>query len=316
LDKEYIERLAVFLQSMYGVDAISIVPAKRGFFGETWCVHANTGDYFVKIDFWDYHKELYRKSFAIIDYLGRNGISDILKIRKTLQGELYSMFDQGVLGLFDFVEGENTEEYPSEMLFSRLASIYKLTGEGLPIERERFGTDIVETFRGMLACLESSVTESARRIRGSVTMHAERIAHCERRLSLFSDRCRHNLADFHITHGDAGGNCILDGDNMTIVDWDAPLMAPIERDAWFYMREPNLIETFNHVLQSNGIHYALDSNRLCYYAYFSFFYYLTEYIKAYRFIEIENKRAILAEDMAESFDSWVMRVLDVADTFS
>jgi hypothetical protein len=301
---------------MYGVDAINIVPAKRGFFGETWRVHTNTGDYFAKIDFWDYHKELYRKSFAIVDFLGQNGITDTLRIRKTLKGDLYSMFDQGVLGMFDFIEGVNTEDYPIELLFSRLSSVYMLTGDGLLIERERFGTEIVGTLRRNLDGLEDSASKSARRIREAITMHAETIAHWERRLSLFSDRCRHNLADFHITHGDAGGNCILDGDQMAIVDWDAPMLAPIERDAWFYLRNPKQIEAINYVLQSNGIGYTMDSNRLCYYAYFSFFNYLSEYIKAYHFIESESQRTTLAEDMTGLFDSWVMRVLDSADTFS
>lgn len=39
---------------------------------------------------------------------------------------------------------------------------------------------------------------------------------------------------FHITHGDAGGNCILSKEQLFLVDWDSCLLAPIERDAWIY----------------------------------------------------------------------------------
>ena len=61
----------------YGFAIRNIVPAKRGFFGETWKVQTDDADYFVKMDEWDFHKESYKNSLPVINYMVGEGISFI-----------------------------------------------------------------------------------------------------------------------------------------------------------------------------------------------------------------------------------------------
>ena len=67
-------------------------------------------------------------------------------------------------------------------------------------------------------------------------------------LKQFSTACKGNRENFHITHGDAGGNCILNGNQLTIVDWNSVTLAPIERDAWIYICDKNEMKKINSIL--------------------------------------------------------------------
>jgi len=67
---EYISRLRNFIQNEYGITAISITPAKRGFYGETWRLDTAQGrSYFLKIVYPDLHKAIYERSFHAIQHL-------------------------------------------------------------------------------------------------------------------------------------------------------------------------------------------------------------------------------------------------------
>ena len=56
-----------------------------------------------------------------------------------------------------------------------------------------------------------------------------------------------------------------------IVDWDSVKLAPIERDAWFYICNSNQLSIINDVIQKYKLGYMLKQERLCYYCYYSFF---------------------------------------------
>lgn len=49
-DKEYILQLKKAIYEQYGISAVEITPAERGYYGETWKIHAGS-DYFLKMDY-------------------------------------------------------------------------------------------------------------------------------------------------------------------------------------------------------------------------------------------------------------------------
>lgn len=69
------ERLAAMLRSRYGVDACAIVPASRGFYGETWQVRAGGERYFLKVDALPFHQARFRCGLAAVDYFCSRGIA-------------------------------------------------------------------------------------------------------------------------------------------------------------------------------------------------------------------------------------------------
>lgn len=48
-DQGYMNRLKDAIWKQYGITAIDITPAKRGYYGETWKVRGNAGCYFFKL---------------------------------------------------------------------------------------------------------------------------------------------------------------------------------------------------------------------------------------------------------------------------
>ena len=64
----YITELKTLIQREYGLSATSIVPAKRGYYGETWRVDTGGGRYFLKLDDSPEHQTKYRDSLAVVDY--------------------------------------------------------------------------------------------------------------------------------------------------------------------------------------------------------------------------------------------------------
>lgn len=100
------------------------------------------------------------------------------------------------------------------------------------------------------------------------------------------------------------------------MDWDSCLLAPIERDAWIFICDGNEIKRINSILAENGINYILEQNRLCYYCYDFFFYYLNEYLESLTEAENEGQKEQIAQGLTEYLtDCWIYKRLEAADSF-
>ena len=274
-DEAYIRRLRDFIGESYLLQPTGITPARRGYFGETWRVDCGEDCFFAKLVH-GYHAVRYQRSFPVIDHLCAHGIDSISRIVKTRDGGLYTYFEGGVLGLFDWIEGENREDdstKPHE--YQILARIYAVDPTGLNIPREDFSARAADHF---FEC-RARVKDEA--ILALLEHKREEIEQSARRLRHFSERCAGDGTGFAITHGDAGGNVLVRGDSYRIIDWDISLLAPPERDAWFWMHRPWAMEAFHSALRQNGIRYTLRPDRLAYYCYHMYFYYLNEILDAH-----------------------------------
>jgi hypothetical protein len=315
-DEAYKAQLIKFIEMNYPISIGNLVEAKRGYFGETWKADTEEESYFIKIDYCDAHKQIYIDSFAVIDYLCKNGITHISKILKTKSNELYTSFNDGVIGVFIFVEGKNTEEYPISKLFKKLAPVYKVPVENLGIKKEDYDISYVDEYYSNLEKLKLYAADP--NIQELVCFLEEKSSLIELRacrLKLFANRCKDDYNNFHITHGDAGGNSILKDDDFTIIDWDQPMLAPIERDAWFFICKDENMKTINQILRSNKIEYKLQNDRLAFYCYFSFFYYLHEHLSCLFDFNEDVIGKEIASNIKEYFVSWISNQLNRADKF-
>lgn len=309
-EPEYIEELCGFLASEYGLTVKSLIPAKRGFYGETWSVQTESGRLFLKIDYWEHHQDEYKNSLSAVQYMTDSGISFIPKLLRTKGGELCSRFRKGIAAVFEHVPGELSEDYPTEQLYSRLARIYRLKTDGLVLRTEGFGTELPETYQRLrdLPGLPDEVKEALAKKGPDISWYMER-------LKKFAGICRGDTEDFHITHGDAGGNCILNDGRLSIVDWDSCMLAPIERDAWIFICDREELGRINALLADNGIGYSLKEERLCYYCYSYFFHYLNEYLKSIAGAESEGKKAEISKGLVGYLtDNWIYERLQAADS--
>ena len=283
--------------------------------------------YFVKLDY-SPHKDIYEHSFAIVDHLCRNGIDFISKIVKTKNGRLFTRFDGAVLGVFEWIDGENTQTNESKIPeYRMLAKVYSVPYEGLQIPREDFSSKNVDTFYMQWNDLKDETVNSL------LEKNRAKIEHRAGRLRAFSDLCRGDTTDFFITHGDAGGNFLAKDESLKnelldhgaehvtgdqdparfhIVDWDEPLLAPPERDAWVMCSHEWARDAFHEALRRNGITYTLRPERLAYYCYRYFFFYLTSYLDALPQVGPEQLESYI-KVIEEYVDSWVQDSFDYVD---
>jgi len=295
---EYKNSLLDCIRSKYGIEAMSITPAKRGFYGETWRVNAVDSSYFLKLVYPAVHKSVYQRSFPIIKHLCDNGIDFINQIVKTTDSKLFTQFDDAVLGVFDWIDGANVQNEKTKVEeYKMLAKVYTISPYDIPIHNEDFSGNTAVTFFKQWNTLKNEPLCSL------FEKNREKIEHRAARLKHFSDLCRGDTTDFYITHGDAGGNLIESSDKYFIVDWDNPILAPMERDAWFCMSWNWAMNAFNDALRENGVKYTLRPERLAYYCYDFFFYYLNAYLNAHT----------QADVVEEYIDGWIEESFAYAD---
>lgn len=315
-DSTYQSHLLEFIRQEYGLNPVSINPAKRGYFGETWRLDSADKSYFLKLDYTALHQSIYANSFHIVQHLCDNGIDFISQITKTAKGELHSIFDSAVLGVFEWIDGENVQDERTKIPeYQMLAKVYTVHSDGLSIPKEDFSTHSADLFFAQCDRLKSNPdNETAARLITIFEKNQAKINHRAKRLKLFSNRCKTDTSHLFITHGDAGGNIILDDNQFYIVDWDDPILAPPERDAWFCLCWDWAMVAFNDALRQNGISYTLQPRRLAYYCYHSFFWYMTEHLETY--FEIGDRGGDMADKLDDYMSGWIEENLKFADGIS
>ena len=283
----YRKALAGFIEKEYRLPVISLTPASRGFYGETWRLESGERRCFVKLVYFAEYQPVYARSFRVMDFLGRKGIDFISTIVRTADGRLYTRFDGAVLGVFDWIDGENLETNETKIPeYQMLAMVYAVSLDGLAIPREDFSGKSADAFfrqwgltkdRDTLSPLEQNRTK--------LEYRADRLQH-------FAGLCRGDTSGFYITHGDAGGNFLVSGGRYFLVDWDDALLAPPERDAWVMGFCDWARCLFQKSLRQQGIVYTLRPERLAYYGYYMFFFWLTWLIRC---ADAEETAAFLEE---------------------
>jgi len=281
-DEKYTAALLDHIRAEYGIDAVVIMPAARGYYGETWKLTAACGSYFVKLDYFPRHQHLFRNSLPVVQHLCDSGIDFIPVGVKTRGEKLFSCFNSAVLGVFEWLDGENLETDDTKAAeYKMVCKIYTHTKQGFDIPTIHFSDEMAARFFGLLERLKAKPpTKEVEMVKKLLETHDMELARRARRLSRFAALCQGDDSNFFITHGDAGGNFFvakLMGKSY-LVDWDEVMYAPPERDAWVMCCHSWARELFNKTLKANGILYKLCSKRLAFYIYHMYFLYLSEFL--------------------------------------
>jgi len=310
-NEQYFTRLTRFIQQEYDLVAISVQPAKRGYYGETWRLDTINKSYFLKLDYFDRHKAKYQNSLAVVEYLCDSGIDFISRIVKTTKGELYVQFELAVLAVFEWIDGENIEtDATKNPEYQMLGKIYPLTKPGFEIPIIEFSDDMAKIFYQKWEALKATeqsedniaILTLLEQSRGILKHRASRLVH-------FASLCKVDKSHFYITHGDAGGNFFVGKGRQYIVDWDEVMYAPPERDAWVMCCREWAVKLFNDVLKQNNIQYELRPKRFAFYCYHMFFLYLNEFFDD--FVQL-GKRKDIEEYFSDGY--WIEERIKFADT--
>ena len=206
-NESYMQELADFIRKNYNLKVTSLIPAKRGFYGETWCLVSEEKSYFVKLVYFVEYQPIYQRSFEVIDFLCRKGIDFISSIVRTADGHLWTDFDGAVLGVFNWIDGENVETDETKAPeYRMLAKIYSIPLDGCRIAREDFaGENAAMFFRQWKLIRDQEITSLLEHNRRKLEYRAEKLRY-------FADLCRKDTRHFYLTHGDAGGNFLVSRD--------------------------------------------------------------------------------------------------------
>ena len=307
----YITELKTFIQQEYGLWAASIIPAKRGYYGETWQMDTEGGRYFLKLDYSPKHQIKYRNSLAVVDYLCASGVGFAGTVVKTKSGELYSVFHSAVLAIFDWIYGQNHETDETKIPeYGMLCKIYALTKPGFQIPQAVFSDEMASDFFARWKRLQTrTISEESRKVCALFEQKSNLLRRYAARLKYFAERCEKDQSNFYFTHGDAGGNLLAGQRAYYIPDWDEVMYAPPERDAWVMCCRRWAVALFNQTLRENKVDYVLQPQRLAFYCYHMFFYYLVEFLKGF------TKGGLLKE-MEGYFDGWIAERMEYAETIS
>ncbi|MDR0813199.1 MAG: aminoglycoside phosphotransferase family protein [Oscillospiraceae bacterium] len=308
-DEAYVCRLKEFISQAYGVAVKSIAPATRGFYGKTWEIESARSRYFVKLDYSNPHKLMYRDSFQVLERLSLCGIDCVSKVVKTAKDELFTEYDGAVVGMFDWIDGDNIQNESTKLAeYKILSRVYTVPYDGLSIPKCELDTAAVDKLQNLTRRVQE------RQILTVFSENRGRIEHNAKRLKLFAERCKTISPPLFITHGDAGGNIIVGNKGKHyLVDWDDPVIAPPERDAWFGIHRRWELDAFNADLQSVGIDYKLNTDVLAFYCYHFWFLYLIYYLETY--LDIGNPDGKVSDDLRAYFaaDFWINDELEFAN---
>lgn len=302
MDEFYKIKICNAVQQEYGLHIYKIAPANRGVYGETWILYANHLRYFVKIDYSSDHQKIFAENLNVLSYLKEQGISFVSSVIKNRTGENYIFFDGGVLAVFDFIDGELSKSYRKESLFEMLAQIYLIPPLNIKIAQEDFSTDCV-----------NYVIENMKRLE-ELDEHKDLILDYAYRLFEWADFCRKDLTNLFITHGDSGSNIIKNNGKLYIIDWDTPKLAGPERDAWMFVKDISDIALFNSALFNSDIKYSIKKERLAFYCYYNYSYYLKDHL--FHFISTKDdmmKRRIRGFVRRFFFKGWIIQQISIIE---
>lgn len=273
-----LDQLSQALAREYGWSDLRLSAADRGFYGETWIATSTQGRFFLKLIAYRRHMAGFLQSLEVVDWMNDMGLDFISRPVSTKTGERFILALDGVLAAFRFEEGLHTEAYPLEDLIRRMASAYRLPTRDLALPWERFGWHEYFGCMEALRIARASDRSAVKAALAVVDAQRSGLKWCEEMLRQVIPICQGLPAHRVITSGDVGGNVLVRDGELIVVDWDQLMLAPVERDLWFFMQDMHQIGRIDAVLAREGLSSRIEPAFLAYYACSRTFFYLREYL--------------------------------------
>lgn len=284
--------LQAALWEHYGMESIQSRDGLRGFYGEIWEARRGDARYIVKLDRSPKHQMVLHRNLPILPHLWKHGVRCLAQVVETKEGRLSLTFADGVLVVFTHLPGTLVGEEGHALMFDAMARIYDVPPPAF-LWHETFTNRIEREVALYITSLSTFPHEAARSLSAFLRTKIPLISRYAARLQYFSARCEKERDGFVITHGDPRRNTLVEGEHAGVIDWDDPLYAPPERDAWLFLDRREDLRLFEEALARHGMEYHFRVERLAFYCYYMFFQYLRESLSCFF-------------DMQGEIDPWVV----------
>jgi spectinomycin phosphotransferase len=303
-----------YLEEHYDLQIASIVPAPREFVAETYVVETPGGDrYFVKLWLAARLPPHVTGSLVVLDQLYRSGLTQINRPIPTRSGALYSTNRDGIVAVFDYIEGVSTLDYDLDSFGALIADLHLRTKHiTAPIVRETFRPSYSRELHDALADVahqraSDGILLGLRRFLREYHDEIERDWHA---FKATCAACREADLDFVITHGDAAGNVrVATEGTIFVVDWDEILLAPPERDTWFLVQEPAFLAGYRRLIPD----YAPKPLAYRFYVYNRYFEDLLGYVLEILGDESDEHRAWNLAELHNTCVGWLRPLIRAFD---
>lgn len=263
------------LRKRYGLISVESREALQGYYGEIWEGTRDGERYIIKLDRSPKHQRVYHRNLPVLPHLWRYGLRCIPQVLRTYDNALSISFMGGTLAVFSYAQGEPMQEDQHPLLFDCLAQVYDVPVP-LNLWHETFDFRIEREVALYITALSSFPHEAAHSLAAFFRSKVPLLSRYAARLQYFSFRCTRERDHFVITHGDPRRNTLVHNGKATLIDWDDPLYAPPERDAWLFLGRKEEMRLFEEALAAHGAPYKLRNERMAFYCYYMFFQYLRE----------------------------------------
>jgi spectinomycin phosphotransferase len=238
------EYISACVQTAYGlrVAAIAFLPLGADVNTAVYRVTAADGTaYFLKLRSGAFDET----SVTLPRFLGDQGIPHIITPLSTSSGQLWANLDNIKVILYPFIAGRNgyevdlTDQHWIEFgaALKRIHSVVLPSALSSRIQRETYAPKWREIVKAFMARIETEVYADPVAAQLTAFLQAKRAEVLD--LVERTERCAQALQDhspeFMLCHSDlhAGNILIEDSGAFCLVDWDAPLLAPKERDLMY-----------------------------------------------------------------------------------
>jgi thiamine kinase-like enzyme len=231
-------RLEQLLSENYDITNVEIKDGPRQFVAETFiCSVSGVSKYFIKVLAQTDPPRKIVQSLSVLSALSQARLQNIPQVILTKNDQLLVENDEFLFILFSFIEGEQTFKYDNALLGRFIANLHETTGKvNAPVEKELFSSYVDRVFpKTFDQSLESSTDSIKEELRKTLLPYETEIRGDWDIFQQIIQECKNVSSDnFVLTHGDAPGNVIVNNSGeLFVIDWDAMMLAPPERDVWF-----------------------------------------------------------------------------------
>lgn len=232
------------LKADYGIEIATLALLPLGADMNAAVYHAQTYDqtsYFVKLKSGQ-HPDA---TIKILELLHAGGINEIIPPVKTIHGRSTQQIEDCTLIVYPFISGQDGfSKDLTDSQWTRLGQALRQVHEiDVPsslrneIRKEAYSPKWREAVQALYPRIEAEPIgdEVAIKLLKFMKAHIQSIHRLVDRAEQLAQKLQKQSHEFVLCHSDIhGGNVLLaNHENIYIVDWDAPIMAPKERDLMF-----------------------------------------------------------------------------------
>lgn len=242
LKKPIAEEIITILKNYYGINvqAVQLLSEGADINACVYKVDAQTNSYFIKFKYGN-HDEI---NLSIIRLLHDSGIKEIIYPVTTVEGKLFQQLDGYRIVVYPYIPTPNgfTQNLSDKQWKQLGKALRKVHETSLPplIQNQLRKEAYSSTWREMVTSFYSKIEphtsddELTMDFKSFFKQNIDKIHQLVDCAEDLAKKIHPDLNEYVLCHSDMhAGNLLVGKDEMFIIDWDEPMLAPKERDLMF-----------------------------------------------------------------------------------